>query len=34
MGLAIQQSKVPRSELFITTKIPVGANASAVEATI
>ena len=34
MGVAIKQSGVPRSELFITTKIPVNQNVSAVDRTI
>ena len=34
MGLAIQQSRVPRDSLFITTKIPVNQNVSAVDRTI
>jgi 2,5-diketo-D-gluconate reductase A len=34
MGTAIKQSGVPRSELFITTKIPVSSNVSAADGTI
>ena len=34
MGIAIKESGVPRSELFITTKIPVSSNVSAADGTI